>query len=60
MNKEEHSKYWEIYQAELNSEMTAKKRLELMDTIIAAVLGSALAVIGLYVLPILLAISVGL
>ena len=56
MNKEEHSKYWREYQDQLNAE----KKLETLDTIIAALIGSALALIGLYVLPILLAISVGL
>jgi hypothetical protein len=38
----------------------AEKKLETLATIIAALSGSALAVIGLYVLPILLAIAVGL
>jgi hypothetical protein len=50
------SNYWREYQQELQAE----KRLETIDTIIAALLGSALALIGLYVLPILLAIAVGL
>jgi hypothetical protein len=56
MNKEQHNIYWKEYQDQLNAE----KNLETLDTIIAAILGSALALIGLYVLPIILAIAVGL
>ena len=60
MNKEEHSKYWREYQDQLNAETKRRLQLETLDTINAALIGSALALIGLYVLPILLAIAVGL
>ena len=60
MNKEQHNIYWKEYQDQLQAEKRRLQQLETLDTINAALLGSALALIGLYVLPILLAIAVGL